>query len=117
LKVTGLSEEWLSELDVQWTPGTKTLELMEYSPEARRMRNRQMNSAVPSKEQDPKPTLKRGRGRPTQISDECKQRALSVKGGKARAQILYHTKYPTVQQIKNVPSILRHYQRTHQKSE
>ena len=116
LKVTGLSEEWLSELDVQWTAGTKTLELMEYSPEARRMRNHQMNTAVPSTEQDQKPTLKRRPGRPTQISDDRKRRALSAKGGKARAQIIYDTKYPTAQQIKNVPSILRHYQRTHQES-
>lgn len=52
---------------------------------------------------------KRKRGRPTEIADERKQRALAVQGGKARAQILYGTKHPTPQQVKNVPTILRHY--------
>jgi Queuosine biosynthesis protein QueC len=51
----------------------------------------------------------RKRGRPTEIPDERKQRALAVRGGKARAQILYATKYPTPQQVKNVSSILKHY--------
>jgi hypothetical protein len=51
----------------------------------------------------------RKRGRPTEIPDERKQRALAVQGGKARAQILYATKYPTPQQVKNVSSILKHY--------
>jgi hypothetical protein len=51
----------------------------------------------------------RKRGRPTEIPDERKERALAVLGGKARAQILYATKYPTPQQVKNVSSILRHY--------
>jgi hypothetical protein len=51
------------------------------------------------------------RGRPTEIPDERKQRALAVRGGKARAQILYATKYPTPQQVKNVSSILKHYRR------
>src|SRR5262249_5853415 len=35
----------------------------------------------------------RKRGRPTEIPDECKRRALAARGGKARAQILYGTKY------------------------
>jgi len=52
----------------------------------------------------------RKRGRPIMIPDERKQRALGVTGGKARAQILYETKYPTAQQVKNVSAILRHYQ-------
>jgi hypothetical protein len=51
----------------------------------------------------------RKRGRPTEIPDERKQRALAARGGKARAQILYATKYPTPQQVKNVSSILKHY--------
>jgi hypothetical protein len=53
----------------------------------------------------------RQRGRPTEIPDERKQRALAAQGGKARAQILYATKYPTPQQVKNVSSILKHYRR------
>lgn len=53
----------------------------------------------------------RKRGRPTEIPDERKQRALAARGGKARAQILYATKYPSPQQVKNVSSILKHYRR------
>jgi hypothetical protein len=49
------------------------------------------------------------RGRPTRIPAELKLKALQVKGGTARAQILYETNYPTAQQIKNVPSILKHF--------
>lgn len=52
---------------------------------------------------------RRKRGRPTEIPDERKRRALDAQGGKARAQILYATKYPTPQQVKNVSSILNHY--------
>jgi hypothetical protein len=59
------------------------------------------------------PSAQRKRGRPTKISDELKKKALAAKGGKARAQILYGTNYPTSQQIKNVPSILKHYIRKH----
>jgi hypothetical protein len=51
---------------------------------------------------------KRKRGRP-EIPAELKQGALAVQGGKARAQILYQTKHPTPQQVKNVSSILRYY--------
>jgi hypothetical protein len=54
------------------------------------------------------------RGRPALIPADRKLKALSVQGGKARAQILYNTKYPTPQQIKNVRSILRHFEQTHQ---
>jgi hypothetical protein len=50
-------------------------------------------------------------GRPTKIPDELKQRALAAQGGRARAQILYVTNYPTPQQVKNVSSILRHYRK------
>jgi hypothetical protein len=55
------------------------------------------------------PTPRKKRGRPTEIPDDLKRRALTARGGKARAQILYRTKYPTAQQVKNVWSILRHY--------
>jgi hypothetical protein len=57
------------------------------------------------------------RGRPTKIPDERKLQASQVRGDKARARILYDTPYPSVQQVKNVPSILRHFARTRQKSE
>lgn len=57
------------------------------------------------------------RGRPTEIPEERKRIALGVKGGTARAKILYNVKYPTPQQVKNVYSILRNFQRTHRASE
>jgi hypothetical protein len=60
---------------------------------------------------------KKRRGRPTVISDELKLQALSVQGGKARAKILYKTSYPTAQQVKNVSSLLRHFDQTRRKSE
>ena len=56
----------------------------------------------------------RKRGRPTKIPDEVKQKALNVQGEKARAQILYQTKYPTSQQKKNVHAILKHFTRKQQ---
>jgi hypothetical protein len=58
----------------------------------------------------PKP---RKRGRPSKIPDERKQRALAAKGNKERAMILYGTTYPTPQQVKNVYSILKNYQKSH----
>jgi hypothetical protein len=48
-------------------------------------------------------------GRP-EIPDEQKKRALQVKGGKARAKILYAIPYPTPQQIKNTYSIMKYYE-------
>jgi hypothetical protein len=60
---------------------------------------------------------KKRRGRPTVISDELKLQALGVQGGKARAKILYQTSYPTAQQVKNVSSLLRHFEQTRRKSE
>lgn len=56
---------------------------------------------------------KRKRGRPIKISDSLKRRALEMKDAtnKTRAQILYETGYPSLQQVKNVPSILRHFKR------
>jgi hypothetical protein len=57
---------------------------------------------------------RKARGRPVKIPDELKERALGVKGGKERAKILYQTRYPTVQQVKNVPTILRHFNRKRQ---
>jgi hypothetical protein len=55
----------------------------------------------------------RKRGRPIQIDVETKEAALAVKarGGKGTeiARILYKTKYPTVQQVKNVSNILKNY--------
>jgi hypothetical protein len=54
----------------------------------------------------------RRRGRPTEIPDSLKDQALAVKGGKARAAILYKTKYPSSQQVKNVSSILKHFQKS-----
>jgi hypothetical protein len=63
---------------------------------------------------EPAPNPRRHRGRPQKIADALKERALVAQGGKARARILYETRYPTPQQVKNVSSILKHYQRTRQ---
>jgi hypothetical protein len=61
---------------------------------------------------DPPPTGKK-RGRPQNIPDDRKRRALKVKtdGGTNReaARALYDVPYPTPQQVKNVPTILRHF--------
>jgi len=57
------------------------------------------------------PVIRKTRGRPIEISDELKEKALLVAGGKARAQILYKTHYPTPQQVKNVPTILKNYKK------
>jgi len=58
----------------------------------------------------------RKRGRPCSIPAGRKEEALQAKAQKssnsAVAKILYHTQYPTPQQVKNVSSILNHYQRT-----
>jgi hypothetical protein len=51
----------------------------------------------------------RKRGRPIQIPYERKQQALEIQGNAARARILYATRYPSPQQVKNVSSILKHY--------
>ena len=52
---------------------------------------------------------KRKRGRPAQIPEERKKRALAVQGARARAEILYATRCPTPQQKKNVSAIIRHF--------
>jgi hypothetical protein len=64
-----------------------------------------------------KPPAALKRGRPVKIPDERKRLALSVNGNRERARILYNTKFPTPQQVKNVYSILRHYQRTFKQAE
>jgi hypothetical protein len=53
---------------------------------------------------------KRGRGRPA-FPNSRKEAARQVKGNRERAKILYNTSYPTPQQVKNVGSIMRHYER------
>ena len=62
------------------------------------------------------PEVPRKRGRPA-ISLERKRKALEAKqrtGGtnKSAAKILYDTEHPTLRQIKNAPSILKHYQKS-----
>jgi hypothetical protein len=62
------------------------------------------------------PEVIRKRGRPA-ISPETKRKALEAKqspGGtnKDAAKILYGTEYPTLRQVKNVPAILRYYQKS-----
>jgi hypothetical protein len=63
------------------------------------------------------PPGRRKRGRPQTKSDSKKTEAARLKasGGTNRqaAALIYDTQYPTTQQVKNVPSILRHF---HQKS-
>jgi hypothetical protein len=63
---------------------------------------------------DTRPPARPRRGRPIEIPDDLKEKALRVTGGKARAKILYRTPYPTPQQVKNVPTILRHFKRKRQ---
>ncbi|MEP7354190.1 MAG: hypothetical protein ABI824_13250 [Acidobacteriota bacterium] len=53
------------------------------------------------------------RGRPSKMSDDLKREALKQKGNRPRACILYGTKFPTPQQVKNVSTILRHFRTTH----
>jgi hypothetical protein len=68
----------------------------------------------------PQSSEKRKRGRPQTIPDERKAEAAKLKasGGtyKLVAVLLYDDKYPTVQQVKNVHSILRHFQATVEKN-
>jgi hypothetical protein len=73
---------------------------------------------------DPLPVLSpiiRKRGRPQTIPDERKQKAIAVKenGGsnKAAAVELYGVRRPSIQQVKNVPTILRHFRQGMKKSE
>jgi hypothetical protein len=60
------------------------------------------------------PERRRRRGRPTKFPDELKERALEIRraGGTNSecARVLYGTKRPTEQQVKNVPKILNYYQ-------
>jgi hypothetical protein len=62
------------------------------------------------------PIVSRKRGRPPQIPDKRKADAAVIKqnGGSNRdaAKKIYNTPYPSPQQVKNVPTILRHYQAT-----
>jgi hypothetical protein len=72
------------------------------------------NAPEPSHENersDVDATSRKKRGRPTKIPDELKERALTAQGTKARAQILYRCSYPTIQQQRNVCSILKHYRK------
>lgn len=62
-------------------------------------------------------SFRRKRGRPAKIDSALKEKALKVEGGKARAQILYQTHYPTPQQVKNVSAILRHYKKSRPSTE
>jgi hypothetical protein len=70
--------------------------------------NPSMTSGPPP---EPPRAPRKKRGRPVEISDDLKRRALLAKGGRERAKILYQTPYPTVQQVKNVPTILKHFNR------
>jgi Queuosine biosynthesis protein QueC len=58
----------------------------------------------------------RKRGRPAKIDTASKEAALKVKArggsGKEVAKVLYKTPYPTSQQIKNAPNILKHFQKS-----
>ena len=57
--------------------------------------------------------VKKKRGRPPEIPDERKEHAMKEKDAKGTnrdaAKIIYEVLYPTPQQVKNVPSILRQY--------
>jgi hypothetical protein len=59
------------------------------------------------------PPVPRKRGRPAEIDSAIKDAALAVKarGGTGRdiARVLYGKHYPSSQQVKNAPNILKHY--------
>lgn len=61
------------------------------------------------------PTVGRKRGRPQSLPNEQKAKAQAVKdsGGSNRdaAAVLYRTRRPSDQQVKNIPSILRHHRK------
>ena len=63
--------------------------------------------------------VKRRRGRPVKISDEVKDAAQSAKDSgtnRDAAIILYDTHYPSPQQVKNTPTILRAHRQKKEKS-
>jgi len=78
-------------------------------PSQMRRKAEKVNSPMPV----PQPGHRK-RGRPQTIPDEMKTAAAELKaaGGtnKEAAALLYNTQYPTDQQRRNVPGILRHYQ-------
>jgi hypothetical protein len=63
----------------------------------------------------PKTATKKKRGRPQKIPDERKAAASRLKlgGGSnlAAAKVIYDKQYPTTQEVKNVPAILRNFQK------
>lgn len=77
--------------------------------------------AATTAELERQPVGKRKRGRPQTISDAKKAEAAGLKasGGtnKQAAAVLYDTKYPSDQQRKNVPAILRHHQQKSKQSD
>jgi hypothetical protein len=74
----------------------------------------QLDKSADPRLQPDDPGVRRKRGRPQTITDEKKSAAAKLKaaGGTNReaAVVLYDTKFPTAQQKKNVPAILRHHQ-------
>jgi hypothetical protein len=62
----------------------------------------------------------RKRGRPAEISIALKEAALAVRARsgtwKEAAKVLYKTPYPTGQQVKNAPNVLKNYQKTADRS-
>jgi hypothetical protein len=65
---------------------------------------------------EPRPGIRRTRGRPMKIPIEAKEQALRAKGsgatGKQIAQIIYGGRYPTRDDVKNAGSILAYYERS-----
>lgn len=63
--------------------------------------------------------FQRGRGRPMEISVAAKERALEAKRsgapGRKVAQLLYETRYPSAQQVKNTFNVLAYYERTRER--
>jgi hypothetical protein len=59
------------------------------------------------------------RGRPMEISVEAKERALEAKRsgapGRKVAQLLYRTRHPSAQKVKNTFNVLAYYERTRER--
>lgn len=119
----GVPEElarWLDEALPETSDLWSRLEQLDWKRFFAAYREFPMNQMIASiaiylSEPDPKQSSKHNkkRGAPIKISNELKERALEIKarGGSNReaAEVLYHTKRPTPQQVKNVPSIFKHY--------
>jgi hypothetical protein len=104
MNVTGLSEEWPIELDLRWTPETRTLELAQDRTGAFGVRG-----VAP---ETPESKTPRPRGRKRKFTkeqlDRANQMKLKKKPNQEIAKVLYGLA-PTDAQRRSVPTILKHH--------